>query len=135
MIGIHETRQRFQYYQDPVIVTIASGAAVSEQIEIRNLFARGLAVLVRGPWTAADIGIEVSMNGGTAGTWTPLYDQGVPVRITNVSATVRLLYITPAEAWAIMRYNFVRLKSVATTTPYAAVNQGGTRTLEVSVLA
>jgi hypothetical protein len=98
----------------------------------------GVAVLNVGPaWTAANIGLEVSMDGGTSGTWTPVYDEtGTRVMVTNVSATagaVRRLYFLPTGSLACMRYRFLRLVSVNTSTG-ANVNQGGTRTLEVSIL-
>jgi hypothetical protein len=121
-------------YQDPVTVTIASGAAVSEQVEIKDLALLGVAVLVPGPWTAANIGLEVSMNGGTTGTWTPVYDEtGTRVMVTNVSASARRLYFLPTASFACVRYNFLRLVSVNTSTG-ANVNQGGARALELSIL-
>jgi hypothetical protein len=122
-------------HQTPYTVTIASGAAVSSQVIIENTFMLGVAVLnTGGAWTAANIGLEVSMDGGTSGTWTPVYDEtNTRVMITNMSTTARRLCYLPTAAIACMRYRFLRLVSVNTSTG-ANVNQGGLRTLEVSIL-
>lgn len=121
-------------HQDPYTVTIAGSAAVSSEINIKDLALLGVAVLVPGPWTAANIGLEVSMNGGATGTWTPVYDEnGTRVMVTNVSTTARRLYFLPTAAWATVRYNFLRIVSVNTSTG-ADVNQGAPRSLEVSIL-
>ena len=129
-------RQSHALHQDPVTVTIALNAAVSSQVEIGNRYARGVAVMLVGTaWTAANFALEVSMDGGTSGTWTPVFDEtGTRVMITNVSTTARRLYIFPAAAWAVMRYRYLRIASVNTST-YANVNQGGPRALEVSILS
>lgn len=132
-------RKSAALHQVPYAVTIAINTAVSSEIEIGDLVMRGLAVLNVGPaWTPADIGLEVSMNGGTGGTWTPVRDEtATRVRVTSVITTagsVRQLYTMPAAAWGCMRYRFIRLVSLNTSTG-ANVNQGGPRTLEVSILA
>lgn len=121
--------------QDPETVTIASGAATSSQIDITDRYLLGVAVLVvGGAWTASNIALEVSMNGGTSGTWTPVYDDtGTRVMVTNVSTTTRRLYYLPTAALACQRYRYLRIVSVNTSTG-ANVTQGGARTLEVSIL-
>jgi hypothetical protein len=115
--------------QTPIPVTFA-GASTSSSVEIDDSVPRGLAIEVPVGWTAANIGFEVSREGSL---WSPLYDDsGARIQITGVSTTARRVYITPAGAWGIMRYRFVRLASLNTSTG-AGVNQ--TNQCFVSVLA
>ncbi len=113
-----------------VTVTIANNAAVSGSFDPQG--ARGLAVQVPGAWTAADIGLDVSADGGS--TWIPVRDEwGVLVRAAGVVTNAAGLYMTPASAWMVGLYPLARLHSLNTTT-YADVNQGGARTLSVALL-
>ncbi len=113
-----------------VTVTIANNAAVSGSFDPQG--ARGLAVLTPGAWTAANIGLEVSTDGGT--TWIPVRTEwGSLVMVSGVVTNAAASYILPPSAWQVGLYPQARLTSLNTST-YAAVNQGGARTLVVALL-
>jgi len=108
-------------------VTITSGQSVSELVNLEAKQLLGIGVVVPATWTAADIGFEVSSDGGS--TWIPVYNaEGERVLITGIDISAQRLYIAPAEAWVIGAFKHVRLVSLNTSTG-AAVNQGAGRSL------
>ena len=112
-------------------VTIASGAAVSSSIDLASIVPRGIAVQTPAAWTAADIGLEVSVDNST---FIKLYDEfGARVKVTNVATGAAGVYILPASAWAISVYAYARFASLNTSTG-ADANQGAARTLKAILL-
>jgi hypothetical protein len=114
-----------------ISLTIANAAAVSEQFSPDG--ARGLSVETGSAWTAANIGIEVSRDNGQ--TWIPVDKaDGSRVVVSGIATAAAGLYIFPAEAMVVGVYPLARLVSLNTGTG-ANLNQGGTRTLVVGLLA
>jgi len=115
------------------VTTIAEGAAVSSSVPVSKIGPRGFAVILPAAWTAADIGIDVSVDGDT---WHPLKNADGRVKITDVGTSndPRPLRSFPAEAWAAGVFEFVRLVSINTSTE-ASVNQAAARELTLVLLS
>ena len=103
--------------------TIANGAAISSEIDLRGYRTAG--IIMPSAWTAASIGIQVSNKSG--GTLVPLYDgSGNLVEYTgDVDLAVSLG--TNVAAW-----DFIKLWSETSGT---GVNQGAAREILVNVKA
>lgn len=92
-------------------ITIASGQAVSSSVTVIGVTGLhgGLPVSLQSPaaWTAADLLIEASFDGGT--TWLPVYDStGARLRITIDAG--RAIVLDSGKLSALPR---IRLRSVA----------------------
>lgn len=112
-------------------VVIANGEADSASIDMSDQPPRGIAVLVPGAWTAADIGFEVSSDDST---WYPLQnDTGGLVKITGITTDAAGYYVAPAGTWAIGGWQYMRLNSLDTGDE-TAENQGAARTMTVVFL-
>lgn len=110
-------------------VTIENAAAVSSSFDPEA--ARGFAVELPAAWTAADIGIEVSLDDST---FIPLYDDtGTRVVLSGLETAEAGLYLAPPEAWPVGIYKYVRLVSLNTSSG-ANENQGAERSLTVALL-
>ena len=80
--------------QAKVSVTILSGAAVSEAINLEDLGGDAGLVGVPGAWTSASLGFQVSDAFG--GTYSPLRDQtGAVVEISNIQTAAAGWYKLP----------------------------------------
>jgi len=107
--------------------TIAVGESVSSSIRIDGIGPRGLAVLVPSTWTAANIGFEVSVDDAT---FIPVWNQGQPVKITDIPVNRAILHTAPAEVWPMGTFPYMRLVSLDVSDNSAEV-QAGARTLTV----
>ncbi len=118
--NIHYEITRFSQY---VNLTIASGAAISEQFDFRS-FTMGVIEMTAAAWTTANIGFQVSSN--LSGTYRELYDHnGQLVQIASPVAG-RAYELPPEVAGA--RYIKLWSQTVGTGT-----NQGAARTLTIEV--
>lgn len=112
-------------------LTIANGAAVSNSFAIEDLAFSELAVQTPAVWTAADIGIEVSLDNVT---FFPLRNtDGARMKITGVKAAEADVYRFGASSIVVGSWKYARLGSLNTSTE-AAVNQGAARALVVHLL-
>ena len=103
-------------------VTIASGAAVSSEIDARNW---GLArMFIPAGWVASDIGFLYATSQG--GAYSVAKDQSatpVPLKITGINVTTAFNYQLPTAS---MTGQWMKLRKMSTTSnSTAAVNQTG----------
>lgn len=108
----------------PAIVTIANGASLSGEINLGG--AMPGAIIMPAAWTAANLTLQVSPDGGV--TYYDLYDDaGNEITIT-AAASRMILFDTIAQLIAIGEGSRLKIRSGTSGTP---VNQGAARTLYV----
>jgi hypothetical protein len=109
-------------------LTIASGSAVSDSLDIRPYGQAFIAVETPSAWSAADITAEVSRDAGT--TWLPVYNSGgTLVRVAGIGTATAGLYFFPFEAIPIGCYEYMRFKSLGANAG-TTTNQASARTLQ-----
>lgn len=107
-----------------VVVTIASGAAVSGEIDMHAW--SGLSVTLPSAWTTAEIGLQTSVASG--GTFTPVYDtDGTTLEIASPAASKT--YVFPELGKYVARY----IKLWSQNGSGVSVNQAAARTLTVNL--
>jgi hypothetical protein len=104
------------------ILTIANGASVSDALPCGN--ARAIAVVLPNPWTAADVGVEVSTDGGA--TWAPMFDNAGNEYAIKAAAAAARFVVLSLQDW--LGVTYFRLASGPST---ARVNQGAQRQIVV----
>jgi hypothetical protein len=110
-------------------VTIPSGAALSEALDIRS-YEKGY-IILPSAWTAANIGFQVST--GNEDTFVILRAEGSanPLQITNLPTAASRAFTLPAELFSVP---FIKLWSKSTTAATETdTNQAADRLIEVNL--
>lgn len=107
-------------------VTIAAGAAVSDSFGYDER-ALAFGVICQSDWTAADLGFEVSYDGGT--TWHLLKTESGTIKFTSLATSGGFARVH-TQSLLLTPFPKIRLKSINTSTE-AAVNQDAARTLHI----
>ena len=113
-------------------VTIASGEAVSNTINITKIQPRGISIEIPAAWTAADIQPLVSRD---RSTWLPLYVtdsdlEAVEIRIKSVPTATACVITADAGNWGVQNYPYFRVVSLTAGADTNAA-QGAARTLVI----
>jgi hypothetical protein len=113
-------RDSFTCAADIAPITIASGASLSNPIDLKGL--RLFAIAMPPAWTAANLTFQASPDAGS--TWLDLNDQNGGA-LTAVAAASTCISLSPAVLSA---YQHIRVRSGTASTP---VTQGAERTLQL----